>query len=306
MGSVVVIRLNAEFLRPHAIAAIAPTIIDLYLLVMDYFGDLRFIGAGRAPRCCVWIDRRFPYHALNFARAGTLWWQSPGRRRVPLRGPVAFWTAPGRRYAYGCDAGQQWDQSFITFHGPRAERMRRLGLLPDAAQPWQPVHDAAAFGERFDALLDQVQAGTAGDRAVLLLEDLLLSLHEPPPVPQLADDPVAAAARAMRERPDRDWDTAALADDACLSLVQFRRRFKAATGLPPTAYLIRHRMFRAADQLRTTDDPAGRVGADVGYPDPYHFSKLFKQHLGLSPTAYRRAMALPQADEADAPRRREA
>jgi AraC family transcriptional regulator of arabinose operon len=40
--------------------------------------------------------------------------------------------------------------------------------------------------------------------------------------------------------------------------------------------------------LATTEEPIGSVGAEVGWPDPSQFSRRFKQHLGTSPSAYRR------------------
>lgn len=63
--------------------------------------------------------------------------------------------------------------------------------------------------------------------------------------------------------------------------------FAAAMGLAPGAYLARLRLRRAQELLSASDAPVGRIGAQVGYPDPFHFSRRFSQAFGISPTAFR-------------------
>jgi AraC family L-rhamnose operon transcriptional activator RhaR len=63
--------------------------------------------------------------------------------------------------------------------------------------------------------------------------------------------------------------------------------FKAATGLPPIAYLNRHRVEMAASLLLHTDEPITHIAKSVGWPDPNHFARRFRAHYGLSATTYR-------------------
>jgi AraC-like DNA-binding protein len=48
------------------------------------------------------------------------------------------------------------------------------------------------------------------------------------------------------------------------------------------------KMSAAADLLRTTHEPLAVVAGQVGFADPYHFAKRFKQWSGTPPGAYRR------------------
>lgn len=64
--------------------------------------------------------------------------------------------------------------------------------------------------------------------------------------------------------------------------------FNKTDGRTPSVYLREYRMNIAK---RLLDDPSATVGAvsrAVGYPDPYHFSKSFKQTFGYSPSEHRR------------------
>ena len=67
----------------------------------------------------------------------------------------------------------------------------------------------------------------------------------------------------------------------------FTRRFRAATGLSPVAYVQKLRMEEAKQWLETSDTPSGDIAREVGYEDPASFRRLFKRHTGLTPSAYR-------------------
>ena len=57
--------------------------------------------------------------------------------------------------------------------------------------------------------------------------------------------------------------------------------------MPPIAYANRRRAERAAVLLATTDDPVAAIGAQVGWSDPSHFSRRFRQEFGAGPRDYR-------------------
>ncbi|MEV4100447.1 AraC family transcriptional regulator [Nonomuraea sp. NPDC049649] len=66
------------------------------------------------------------------------------------------------------------------------------------------------------------------------------------------------------------------------------RAFKAATGLPPHAYLNSLRVRQARRLLRSGVPPA-EVAAEVGFTDQAHLSRHFKRAVGVPPAAYQRA-----------------
>lgn len=83
-------------------------------------------------------------------------------------------------------------------------------------------------------------------------------------------------------------ETFSLAEMAAISRMPvetFRKRFTAELGIPPLSYLQFLKMERAKSLLRGGMS-VRQTGAEVGMPDPYHFSKQFKHVVGLSPTAY--------------------
>ena len=68
----------------------------------------------------------------------------------------------------------------------------------------------------------------------------------------------------------------------------FTRRFKAATGLSPLAYVHTLRLEEAKLLLERSDRPVEAIAEDVGYEDAAFFGRLFRRQVGLTPAQYRR------------------
>ena len=80
---------------------------------------------------------------------------------------------------------------------------------------------------------------------------------------------------------------ARMAERARLNERTFKRRFRAATGYTPVAYVQTLRIEEAKQLLETTALPSDEIAAAVGYEDPAFFRRLFKRQTGLTPGRYR-------------------
>lgn len=106
-----------------------------------------------------------------------------------------------------------------------------------------------------------------------------------------AEWPVSGVVREAMEMIERDpagkLDISALGTALGLSASALEKRFRAETGISPLRYQRECRIRRAAGLLM-----AGlRVNETaylVGYSDPYYFSRVFRQSVGLSPAQYQK------------------
>jgi AraC-like DNA-binding protein len=105
----------------------------------------------------------------------------------------------------------------------------------------------------------------------------------------LRDPLVGAALARLHAEPARAWTIDALAAELAVSRATLARRFTAAVGTTPGAYLTRWRMDLAARALRDTDQPVEAVAAAVGYTSPYAFNRAFSRARSQPPGRYRAA-----------------
>ncbi len=82
-------------------------------------------------------------------------------------------------------------------------------------------------------------------------------------------------------------DVAAVAAVAHLSEAHFARCFRATFGETPHRYLQRRRVERSMFLLRETDRSVTDICLDVGFTSLGTFSRLFRQIVGETPSAYR-------------------
>ena len=73
----------------------------------------------------------------------------------------------------------------------------------------------------------------------------------------------------------------------------FDRRFRAATGYSPLAYVQTLRIEEAKQLLETSTVAVENVGREVGYEDAASFRRLFRRLTGMAPGDYRRKFQPP-------------
>ncbi|MDX1891132.1 helix-turn-helix transcriptional regulator [Mycolicibacterium sp. 050158] len=97
--------------------------------------------------------------------------------------------------------------------------------------------------------------------------------------------------RRVRDRMDRDFaqplDVDTLARGVGMSAGHLSRRFKAAYGESPYAYLVTRRVERAMTLLRRGDLGVTEVCFRVGFSSLGTFSTRFTELVGVSPSTYR-------------------
>lgn len=93
--------------------------------------------------------------------------------------------------------------------------------------------------------------------------------------------------RYVRENYYKDIDMAVVANLVSVSYSHFSKIFKEETGMNFSDYLIKVRMEKALEMLNNPVNRVQDIAASVGYGNPKHFTRAFKNYFGFAPTDYR-------------------
>ncbi|KQO08459.1 AraC family transcriptional regulator [Paenibacillus sp. Leaf72] len=121
-----------------------------------------------------------------------------------------------------------------------------------------------------------------------LICELLGQLHHQE-IATAVPDIAAQASRYLDEHYGEAVTLALLSELLHCSPRQLQRLFKVRYQAGPIDYLIQVRMQKARELLLGTDASLKDIAAAVGYPDSYYFSRIFKKHVGSSPSSFKRA-----------------
>ena len=83
----------------------------------------------------------------------------------------------------------------------------------------------------------------------------------------------------------------ALAGLVNVSVSQLFRAFKISVGVTPFHYIARRRVELACTLIKTTGEPLSQVAVACGLCDQAHLCKVFRRTIGMSPSAWRRAVS---------------
>ena len=101
------------------------------------------------------------------------------------------------------------------------------------------------------------------------------------------DDAIASAQEWMHKNVARTFPLEEPARRVGMSVRNFVRRFKLATGDSPLNYVQKVRVAAAKRMLEGSHRSMQEISDAVGYQDLAFFRSLFQRHTGVSPSIYR-------------------
>ncbi len=222
-------------------------------------------------------------------------WVEIDERRFRLTSRQALLIPLGVPHVYAADPADPWSIHWLHFKGDDAQYFLRLLPAGDYRVPLSPAclrgleivfHSAYA-----------VLAGSYNQSDIVYLAQLahhLLGLlfyrnadYSPLRMAPASHD-IQATVVYIAEHCAEPLTGAMMARHAGLSVSHFSLLFQRKTGLPPLQFLIHQRIRRACQLMDTTSLTIREICRQVGYDDPYYFSRLFSQTMGLSPRLYRK------------------
>ena len=101
---------------------------------------------------------------------------------------------------------------------------------------------------------------------------------------------IGRAIALIHKDPAARWTASTIAAKVGMSRSSFFSAFSELVGEPPGQYVLRWRMFAAADLLARTSLSIAELAERVGYSSEDSFGKAFRREMGHTPSMYRQSL----------------
>lgn len=231
--------------------------------------------------------RMFKFYAISHMYEGNGYHYSPQSGFTRIQPGDCIITLPDTVHMYGACANSDalpYVEDNICFAGPLADHLCRCGVLQNRIVKLGTERTLLPIMEKgLDPSRDaQIEAN-------LMLIDFLSSLYRNNL--QRSESGLtqkfALLTREIQRNPSRWWSVKEMAEYCQVCESYFRSAFQKHTGLAPKLYVDKIKMSIAIEKLMQNKWKIWELAQLLGYVDQYHFSRRFKQIVGVSPTAYR-------------------
>jgi AraC-like DNA-binding protein len=249
---------------------------------------LVLVGAGREVCRPDYRNARpgFHYHAVEFVAGGTWKFSHPGGGELLHPGAV-FAYGPGIAHSIEAVEGEELIKYFLNFTGGIAAKWIDDCGLSDCRARY--VQGTRWLHDLFDQLLDGNRLNREEAREIgTRLAELILARIRFDSWP--GGDGNSGASRTfsrcrafIHDSYLRLNSVAEIASECHIDPAYLARLFQRFSDERPLRLLTRLKTQHAADLILRHGCSVAEAGQAVGFPDPFHFSRVFKRVHGISP-----------------------
>jgi AraC family transcriptional regulator of arabinose operon len=204
-----------------------------------------------------------------------------------------FFLPQNVEHAYGSNLDDPWTIYWIHFGGDGLTAFNSMHIIEKHFEPTYIKSNDQIFA-LFDKMYKTLELGYSYEN--LLFVNMCLSqfisyfIHNSKHFASKSietNDCVDKAILYMQENIQKNISLQQLSSVYNYSPSRFSALFKQKTGYAPIDYFIQMKMQRASQKLDLSNDSVKAIAIEMGFDDPYYFTRRFTKIIGVSPTKYR-------------------
>ncbi|GIW74954.1 MAG: hypothetical protein KatS3mg104_0017 [Phycisphaerae bacterium] len=253
----------------------------------------RNIGAGfvlKPTEHASYAQRTLPDYVLIYVLRGSGVYIDDGGRSHPVRAGDAIQLPSNQRHGVVQNPDGQWFEAFVLFDQHYEQALVRLKMLDLSQTILHPGIDLPTM-DLIDQMIQNLSVCSDDQlpvyfaRATEVVCNLYIRHRRRPSLSPNADL-IDQACRWIGQSPHKRPELQELLNHHGISYERFRKVFRQMTGHSPHGYWIRRRIDHAKIMLTQQRLSVKQVAYQLGYPDPFSFSRQFKKVAGISPSQF--------------------
>jgi AraC-like DNA-binding protein len=231
-------------------------------------------------------------HILIHCVSGSGWLEMGGKRWKAGADTVLCIPA-GTAHSYGADAAEPWSIYWLHVTGSRAPDYFHF-VGEGIEGPLVHVPHMPELLEAFEATWAAMKAVhtpenlvQASMRAIFYFGLLRHFVRSRDPRGQASEKAIRQSIAFMNKNLGASTSLAELARSVGMSVRGYTEFFRKTTNCSPKEYFNRLKVQKACELLRTGERKVREIALELGFEDPYYFSRIFKRVAGMSPEKFR-------------------
>ncbi len=226
--------------------------------------------------------RHFEFYDLSHMFDGNGWYSSTDGKIKEIEKSEGVLIVPGFKHKYG-GCNEPYIEDAISFCGPMADHLFNAGTIKNGILK---IGKARRLLPIIELAIDN--SDDSQIKANMELQKLLVDLYFENKHPEFLENPAFEQLLVeIKKSPGKYWSLVMMTDFCNLSVSQLNRMFKKKTGMTSKDYIDNIRMHLASEMLASGSKTIKEIAAVLGYADPYHFSRRFKELKAYSPKKYK-------------------
>jgi AraC-like DNA-binding protein/quercetin dioxygenase-like cupin family protein len=194
-------------------------------------------------------------------------------------------------HRYRSSTENPWSIYWVHFTGESADLLyQRYAEQNRSGKVIIPYEEKRilAFNEIYDLVENSFDVRETEISNIKLLDFISSFIFHKEINPSLQEsDVITDSINFMKNNLHQNISLDELADRQHLSISHYCRLFVAKTGRSPHQHFNQLKIWQSCQYLYFSDRSIKEICAELGFDDPYYFSRLFKKLMGISPAKYK-------------------
>lgn len=256
----------------------------------DYFDELKVVFVGKFKHLSqgLFVKRDCLRIGLMTGSAVT---KKTKENTVSTHCPILFFNFPREEYCWTSERTEPRNSYFFDITGKRASAIEKM-LRKDFPEGFVCCRDPLYFQLILDKMYESFfnHRPQKKYRLPMYAEEFLTGIYVEHTISigtNKYEKLIVSQADHIHRNPSEKYDFERYSAEMGITLIHYRRLFKAVIGVPPYEYLQQCRLLLAINLLKTSKSlQIKQIAQKCGFGNATEFSRFFRKQTGVSPVNY--------------------